>query len=153
MVVMFAVGGRAFAQDYVPPPAAKPYTVEIPGERSRSNVLKLAGVAGAGVLFGALGVYYNLDSRDASNRVSADSFTAKPWTPAQQADIDRAHDSKIKAGVFYGVGGALIIGAAIAFIITEPKSQIVEIRPHAPKATPTVAPTSGGAILGEMWTF
>ena len=126
------------------------YTVEVQGDRSRSNVITIAGIAGAGVLFGGLGVYYNLDSRDAANAVSASKFINVPWTQDRQDTYDRAHDSKIKAEVFYGIGGACLIAAVVTLIVTEPKTETITIRPHA---APTVAPAPGGAMLGGMWSF
>ena len=72
------------------------------------------------------------------------------WTPADLADYDRAHDSAIKAGVLYGIGGAALIGSIVMLIGTEPKAEQTIIHPHG---GPTVAPTPGGAMFGGAWRF
>jgi len=124
----------------------KDIVVTTPGERSTKNIAILASIAGAGALFGGLGVYFNLDSRSAADSVSAHSPTSTPWTPERQATYDRAHDSGVKAGIFYGIGGALIIGAVVGLIATVPASETTVIHPHI-----TVQP--GGATLGGSWSF
>ncbi len=131
--------------------AAKDIVIETPGERTSQQKALVGGLAGAGVLLGALGVYFHLDSRDASDEVTADGFTGRSWTPDKQDAVDRAERSRTLAAVGYGVGGALLIGAVISLIVTEPKSEITVIRPRA--AVPTVSPTQGGAVFGGTWSF
>ncbi|MFI5123481.1 MAG: hypothetical protein ACHQJ5_11355, partial [Vicinamibacteria bacterium] len=41
-------------------PKPREIVIEIPGERSTTNTVALAAVAGAGVIAGAIGVYFNL---------------------------------------------------------------------------------------------
>ena len=120
--------------------------VTTPGERSTKNIAILASIAGAGALLGGVGVYFNLDSRSAADSVSAHSPTSTPWTPQRQASFDQAHDSGVKAEIFYGLGGALVIGAVVGMIVTVPKSETTVIHPHI-----TVQP--GGATLGGSWSF
>jgi len=148
------------APDAAPAPAPVPrvagprpreIVIEIPGERSRTNQLALAAVAGAGVIAGAIGVYFNLDARSAQQDVEGDRFLGQPWTQARAALVERAERSSVRAGVGYGIGGALLLGAAIAFIVTDPKSETSVIR--TTRATPTVAPALGGAVLGGAWRF
>jgi hypothetical protein len=115
-------------------------------DRSAKNVAILASIAGAAVVFGGLGVYENLDSKSAADDISAHRPMSVPWTPDRQATYDRAHDSAVKAEVFYGVGGALLIGAVVGLIITQPKSETTVIHPH-------VAVGANGAVLGESWSF
>ena len=136
--------------DYFRAPTGKDIVITTEGERTTQNIAALAGVAGAGVVVGALGLYFHLDSRDAANAVSTKTPKPVTWTPADQLVYDRAHDSAVKAGVFYGIGGALVIGAIIGLIVTEPKSETTVIHPHG---NPTVTPTAGGALLGGTWTF
>jgi hypothetical protein len=120
--------------------------VTTPGERTTKNMAILASIAGAGVLLGGVGLYFNLDAKSASDEVSTHHATALPWTPERQATYDRAHDSSVKAGIFYGVGGAMLLGAAIAFIVTQPKDETTVIHPHI-----EVGP--GGTTLGGSWSF
>lgn len=134
-----------------PRPKPREIEIEIPGERSTSNIVTLAAIAGAGVIVGAVGLYFNLDARSAQQDVESNKFTAKPWTETQIALVDRAERSSTRAGIAYGVGGALLLGATVAFIITAPKSETSVIR--TTRATPTVAPAPGGAVLGGAWRF
>jgi hypothetical protein len=84
--------------------------------------------------------------------VSSDRYTGHAWTADDQALVDRADRSRTRAIVAYSAGGALLIGAAIVYMVTEPKSETAVIHPHG-RGTPTVAPTEGGAVLGGMWSF
>ncbi|MBA3462389.1 MAG: hypothetical protein H0T46_20675 [Deltaproteobacteria bacterium] len=126
--------------------------IDIPGERSPENKLLLGGIAGAGFLAGALGAYFHFDSRSASDDVAADSYTGQAWTREDEELVDRADRSRSRAIIGYSVGGALLVGAAIYYIVTEPKSETAVIRPHG-RGSPTVSPTEGGALLGGMWSF
>ena len=124
----------------------KDIVVTTPGERSSKNIAILASLAGAGALVGGLGVYFNLDSSSAADSVSAHSPTSTPWTPQRQATYDQAHDSGVKAEIFYGLGGALVVGAVVGLLVTIPKEETTVIHPHV-----TVQP--GGATLGGSWSF
>ena len=127
-----------------------PITVTVPGERSANDLELIGGMAGVGLLVTGLGVFYHLDSRSTSNTISAEAPTSLPWTDADQAQYDHAHSLAVHAGICYGIGGAILIGALIGWIATAPEDQHVVIRPHV---TPTVAPTPGGAMLGGSWRF
>src|SRR5438445_547331 len=73
--------------DYRPPPrGGKDIVITVEGERSRNNAIAIWGVAGAGALLGAVGLYYNLDARSSANKVSTVDAAHVPWTPALQAD-------------------------------------------------------------------
>lgn len=121
--------------------------VEIPGERSFENKAILVGVLGAGLVVGAVGVYFNLDARDAADAVSADRPTGRAWTAERAALVERADRSSTRAGVAYAVGGALVAGAIIGWIVSAPKIERTIIR------TGMVAPTRGGAVVGGTWRF
>jgi hypothetical protein len=139
---------------YFAPPKGHEYTIKSYPDRSRANVMGLSLTAGAGAVVGAVGVYFHLDSRDKSDALSAHKLTGLPWTPERQAQYDAAHRSAVTAGVLYGIGGALVLGAAIAFMVTEPKMETITITPHTnPKPTALIAPTPGGALVGGMWSF
>jgi hypothetical protein len=134
-----------------PDPTGPAYTIKSQGERTPKTKLVLASVAGAGALIGALGLYYNLDSRSAADQLSALVATNRPWTRADQETYDRAGSSGTKATVFYSIGGAALIGAIVLYIVTEPETTTTVIRPH--RAKPVVEPTPGGALLGGTWSF
>jgi hypothetical protein len=130
--------------------ADHPITITTPGDRSAENLELVGGMAGLGLIVTGLGVFYHLDSRSTSNTVNAEAPTSLPWTDADQAQYDHAHSLAVRAGVCYGIGGAILIGALITWIATAPADQHTVIQPHV---TPTVAPTPGGAMLGGSWSF
>jgi hypothetical protein len=132
------------------PVRTREIVVDVPGVRSRNNKIILASSTALGVLVGALGVYYHLDSRDAANAVTATTFTGRAWTPADDELVDQAERSRTRAAIAYSVGGALVTAAIVGFIFTEPKSEREVIRPHAQA---TLAPTQGGAMLGGVWRW
>jgi hypothetical protein len=124
-------------------------TIEVPGERSRNNKLIIGGIFGGGVLVSALGLYYHLDSRDAANEVSADRFNGKSWTEKQEDLVARADRSKTRATVAYAIGGGLLIGAIVAYIVTAPKSETAVIHTGGV----VVVPTDEGGMVTRMWSF
>ena len=136
------------AADYRPQPMPKDIVIKVNRDRDTNNMLLIGGIAAAGALLGAVGVYYNLDSRDAAEAISPKMPTSQPWTSAQQADYDRAHSSGVKAGVFYGLGGAALLASAVLFIVTAPGEDRTVIHPHY-----AIAPTQGGAFVARAWSF
>ncbi len=132
-------------------PRSKDVVIVAYPERSKSNLIMLGALGGGGVVLGAVGLYFHLDSRSASSDVASHKPTGQPWTADKQDTYDRAHRSSVIAGVFYGVGGALVLATAVAYIITEPKAETMTIHPHT--ASALVAPTRGGAIVGGTWSF
>jgi len=134
--------------DYRPQPMPKDIVIKVNRDRDTNNMLLIGGIAAAGALLGAVGVYYNLDSRDAAEAISPKMPTSQPWTSAQQADYDRAHSSGVKAGVFYGLGGAALLASAVLFIVTAPGEDRTVIHPHY-----AIAPTQGGAFVARAWSF
>jgi hypothetical protein len=140
--------------NYFAAPAGRDITIKSYADRSRTNIVALSIVAGVGVVMGGVGAYYHLDSRDESDKINAHKFTGEAWTPERAEIYDNAHSSAVKAGVFYGIGSALLVGTAIAFIVTEPKMETIVIHPHTdPKPTALIAPTRGGALVGGTWSF
>ena len=122
--------------------------VEIPGERSTTNIIVLGGVTGAAAIAGIIGVYFHLDSRTISNDLSSSKATGKAWTPDDVKKESQASDDRTRAAVAYSIGGALLVGAAVAFIVTEPTSEHRIITPHT-----AVQPTQGGALVSHWWSF
>ena len=124
--------------------------IEVPGDRPTTNKLLIGGLGGAGLLVGALGLYFHLDYRSASDDVSAHNLTGKAWTPNAQALLDRAERSSTRAGVAYGFGGALVLAAIITYIATDPGSETTVI--HTGPA-PAFIPAQDGAALGGTWRW
>jgi hypothetical protein len=147
VLVASAVPRHAFADEA----AIKPITIIAPGERSTNNKLVLAGIAGAGLIAGAVGFYFHLDSRTASDEVGTDVFTGNAWSPEHQALVDRAESSRTAAIAMYSIGSAFLIGTVVYWIATDPPDETIVIRPRS--AQPTVAPIPGGAVVGGTWSF
>ncbi|MBX3155097.1 MAG: hypothetical protein KF773_03785 [Deltaproteobacteria bacterium] len=123
--------------------------IDIPGERTTNNKLLLAGIGGAALIAGAIGTYFTLDWKSASDDVAASQPTGEAWTPRHVELVARADRSAGRAGIAYGIGGAFLLGAIVTYIATEPKST----RQIIPTRAPTVTPTQGGMMLGKMWSF
>jgi hypothetical protein len=136
----------AFADDGI-----KPITIVAPGDRSTNNKLVLGALAGAGVLAGAAGLYFHLDSRSLSDEVGTDTFTGTAWSSEKQSIVDDANSSRTAAIALYGVGSAFLIGAVVYWIATDPPDETIVIQPRS--AQPTIAPTPGGAVFGGTWSF
>lgn len=147
-------------------PRPKDIVIDSPGVRTTKNIAIVSGILVSGLAIGALGLHYNLDARDAADKVSASVVrdpnvdggtlpSGRTWNAEDQALVDRASSSSTKAEIFYAIGGAAVIGAIVVFIATDPPdthSVIHTTRPER-KYTPTVAPTSGGAVLGAVGRF
>ncbi|MGE5180456.1 MAG: hypothetical protein ACM31C_00255 [Acidobacteriota bacterium] len=155
LVALAAVPGTAWTQPAGGPPGEtgrqKDIVIVTEPDRPANNKILLASLAGGAALFGGIGLYFHLDSRSASNDVSAKRSTNTAWTSADAARYDQAHSSATKAEVFYGIGGALLVGAVVTWIVTAPNSETTVI--HTGGGTPVVAPTPGGALVGGAWTF
>lgn len=142
-----------------PAPRGKDVVIVSYPDRSKRNITTLAVLGGGGLLASALGLYFHLDSRSASDDVSAQSYTGETWSAAHEDTYDRAHRSSIAAGVLYGLGAGLVLATAITYIVTEPKPETMVIHPHSTHASararrvPLVAPTRGGAVVGGAWSF
>ncbi len=132
--------------------ADKDIVIEIPGERTTEQKLLVGGLAGAGVIIGAIGAYFHNDSRSASDDVGSDRFTGHAWTSEDQDLVDRADRSKSRAIIGYSIGGALLIGAVVAYIVTDPPSETATIHPHG-RGSAGLAPTDGGAMAFGAWSF
>jgi len=108
-------GGNYFAA-----PKGKDIYIKQYPDRSRTNVIALWSTVGVGVLFGGVGLAFHLDYRSKADDLASDRFTGDTWTDARQQTFDDAHRSSVYAGVFYGIGGATLLAATVAFIVTEP---------------------------------
>lgn len=123
-------------------------------DRSRENLTMVALLGAAGALFGGVGLYFHFDSRSASDEVKSQRYTGRTWTQEREDTFNRAHSSAAIAAVSYGIGGALLIATAVAYIVTEPPLETLVIRPHSPpKPVTIVAPIPGGAFVSRGWEF
>jgi hypothetical protein len=144
----------ASGADYRPSssPVDHAYTVTAEGERTKHQIIVVSSIAGAAVVLGAVGLYFNLDARSSSNMVSSGVPTDRTWTAADQAAYDQGKSSNTKMEIFYGAASVALIGTIVAYIVTAPKDEVTVIRPHV-GLSPVIAPTNGGAVLGGSWGF
>jgi hypothetical protein len=144
--------GMTATPDQEPP--RRDIVVKYRPDRSKDARLWIGVLAGASVAFGAVGVYFHLDSRDVADELSTHKFSAKTWTPELQDTYDRGHDAKTIATISYSIAGACVIATVVALIVTEPAQQEMRIHPHLGGAESTiVAPIPGGAFVSQGWSF
>lgn len=131
-------------------PAHKPreIVIDVPGERSSTNRITLAATLGVGVLAGAIGAYYHVESRDAAEAVSAVELLGQAWTHEEVALVDEAERAGRRAGIAYAIGGAFVIGTIVAFIVTAPDAERTVIRTGA-----SASLVPGGAMALGTWSF
>jgi hypothetical protein len=146
------------------PPRPKDIVIDSDGQRTTKNIVMVSGILVGGLALGGLGLHYNLDARDAADKVSASVVrdpnvdggtlpSGKTWNADDQKLVDRASSSSTKAEILYAVGGAAVIGAIVLFIVTDPPATHTVIHTTRPERKYTVAPTNGGAMLGAVGTF
>ena len=130
--------------------ALRDIIVDTPGERSSTNIAVIAGITTGALAAGVFGLYFNLQGEKAAKAVSSSTFTGRFWTPADQAQVDKADRDRTRTIVLYSAGGALLVAAIVALIATEPKSTRTVIHPHTASI---IAPIPDGVIVARGWTF
>ena len=78
------------------------------------------GIAAAAVGVGALAVgggLFGLASSDASTLHKV-ALAGQPWTAADQAKFDQGEHAQTAAIVLVSVGGALVVGGAVALVVS-----------------------------------
>jgi hypothetical protein len=144
--------GPAAADDYFADAQKEEVAYRI--DRSRTNRQRwiLGGLAGGTLLFGGLGLYFHLESRDLSDQVSAQGgeHTGRIYTPQVDATREDALSARTLAIAGYSAGGAALLATIVYFIVTDPGEEYVTLTPGA---APVVVPISGGAVLGAQVRF
>lgn len=125
--------------------------------RTRKQHILLASLFGGAVAFGGLGLYFHLDSRDASDEISlVGGEPSRTYDRSVDKTRDRALRSRVLAIVGYSVSGAFLVATIVAMAMTQPGEEIVTIdQEKAPKNTVPVSviPIRGGAMVGKAWRF
>jgi len=125
--------------------------------RTRRQHIIIASLFGGALAFGGIGLYFHLDSRDASNTLSiAGGEPIRTYDRAADSLRDRAFRSRTLAIVGYSIGGAFIAATIAAMSMTQPGDEIISIDDEpAPKNTVpvSVVPVRGGAVVGKAWSF
>jgi hypothetical protein len=141
--------------------AATPQPDGVTVRRNRSRCPRqkalIGSLLGGAVIVGGVGLYAHLQSRSASSDVAAiGGSTGLTWTEERQATFDRAVRDRTLAIIGYGVGSALLVGAALALVFTDPGSETISVAPDeaAPPPVPlslTLLPNGAFAEAGWQW--
>jgi hypothetical protein len=131
----------------------KRLVVKKDGERTSPQKTTLYSLVGATVLTGAIGTFYLLDSQSISNELSASGLhTLKTWDrELEDSRLDGVRSSKI-ATVTLGMSGAFAAATIVTYIITQPDSTIA-YQDWQTKNMPSLAPTRGGLVMSQGWSF
>lgn len=123
------------------------------GNRSRTERITLLSLAGATLLTGAVGTYYLFDSQSLSDEISASGMhTLKTWDQGlEDTRLDAVRSSNI-ATVSLGMSGAFAAATIITYMITQPDME-VGYQDWQTKAIPSIAPTQGGLVMSQGWSF
>jgi hypothetical protein len=150
---VLAATGVARADDYFGGDDGR-VVYRIDKDRSKNERLAIAGLAGGAVLFGGIGLLFHLDSRSASNEVSAvGSHTGRTYTPAVDDTRSGALQSRNLAIVGYSIGGALLVSSVVALLLTEPGAELVTVGTEPQPSPVSITPLPGGAAIGGTWSF
>lgn len=151
---VFLATSGAHADDYFGGEENGRVVYRIDGSRTKRQRVIIGALAGGAVAFGGIGLLFHLDSRSASNEVSAvGDHTGRTYTQALDDERSRAVRSRKLAIAGYAVGGALVIGTAIALVLTEPDAELIRVDDQPQPSPVSVAPLPGGAVVGGTWSF
>lgn len=131
-------------------------TYRVDRSRTKKQRVVIASLLGGSLVFAGLGLYFHLDSRDKADELSAaGSHTGQVWTQEREDTRNSGRTSGRLAIGGYVLGGALMIAAGVALVMTQPGSELVKVDDSATKpAVPvSIAPVRGGAIVGKGWVF
>lgn len=125
--------------------------------RTHKQHMILAGLFGGALAFGGVGLYFHLDSRDATDKLQI--ATLEPtltYDRTVDSTRDRAFRSRTVAIVGYSIAGAFLAATVVALAMTQPGDEIVTVDDAAEPKTVvpvSIAPTRGGAMVGKAWSF
>jgi hypothetical protein len=129
----------------------KQLTFKEAGSRSETERITLYSLFGAGLLAGAVGTFYVLDSRSQSDKVSANGYhTGQTWTADLEATRTDALRSRKVAQVSLGLSTGFLLAGIVTYIITEPE---MEVGYQDWQTRSFAKPTRGGVVLGQGWSF
>jgi hypothetical protein len=153
LAAVLAAASPAHADDLF---GTKRDTDTVTVRRSRERCLRqkvlVGGLFGGAVVAVGAGLYFHMQSRDASNEVAAiGESTALTWTSERQETYDAALRDRTRAIVGYSAGGALLIGAVVALILTDPGTEVVKVGPKQEPEPAAPAPVSFGLLPGGAY--
>ena len=159
LVTLVWAGQARGQQDYFQQGKSDTLTFHVDRERSTQQRILIASLFGGSVLFGGVGLLFHIDSKNKSDDVSTDAgrHTGRVYTE----ELDDTRRAALRSRNFaigsYAVGGGLLIGTFIAYLLTDPGQEVVHVGTEADAgaagARVLLEPTDGGALVGGAWRF
>ena len=120
-------------------------------ERTAGDWYLVGGLAGGALVMTGVSLLFHVSANGAASDVEADRFTGRTWTDDLQSRYDDSVRNGRIATIGYAIAGGLAVGTIVAFLLTDPGSELV----RRPKTTPEpyVVPTQGGLMLGQEFVF
>ena len=164
LFVTLAWAGPARAQesDYFRQGGTGELTFKVDRERNTRQRVLIASLFGSSVLFAGVGLLFHIDSKNKSDEVSTDAgrHSGRIYTAELDDTRSAAIRSRNLAVASYAVGGGFLIGTFIAYLLTDPGQETLEVgtevvgrRSDGARPRVLVEPTEGGALVGGAWRF
>jgi hypothetical protein len=156
LLVVWSV--RASAQDYFQQGGSEALTFKVERERTARQKIVIGSLFGGAVLCGGVGLLFHIDSKHKSDEVSTDAghHTGQVYTPELDDTRRSALRSRNIAIASYALGGGLLVGTFVAYLLTDPGEETIRVGTEAADASGArllVAPTESGALVGGSWSF
>src|SRR5688500_4877422 len=138
-----AAPARAQPADYFQQGGTGDLTFTVDRERCTRQRVLIASLFGSSVLFGGVGVLFHIDSKNKSDEVSTDAgrHSGRIYTDELDDIRSAAIRSRNLAIASYAVGGGFLVGTLVAYLLTDPGQETVQV------GTEAVAGGSAGARL------
>jgi len=157
-LLLFAWSVRAGAQDYFHEGGSEALTFKVDRERTTRQKVLISSLFGGSVLFGGVGLLFHIDSKHKSDDVSTDAGHHTGHIYTEELDDTRraAIRSRNLAIASYAIGGGLLVGTLVAYLLTDPGEETIRVGTEAAEGSGArllVAPTDSGALVGGSWRF
>jgi hypothetical protein len=156
-LLLLVWSARASAQDYFQQGGSDALTFKVDRERTTRQRVLIGSLFGGSVLLGGVGLLFHIDSKHKSDEVSTDAGHHTGHIYTEELDDTRraALRSRNFAIASYALGGGLLVGTFIAYLLTDPGQETIRVGTEAEStgARLLVAPTESGAVVGGSWRF
>ncbi len=158
LLLFFAWSAPAGAQDYFQQGGSEALTFQVDRERTTRQKVVIGSLFGGSVLFGGVGLLFHIDSKHKSDEVSTDAGHHTGHIYTEELDDTRraAIRSRNFAIASYALGGGLLVGTLVAYLLTDPGQETIRVGTEAADGSGArllVAPTDSGALVGGSWRF
>lgn len=129
------------------------FSFQVDKPRSKESKILIASLFGGAVVFGGVGALFHLRSKNKADAVSTKPgvHTGKVYSEDLD-DIRAAGELSRKLTIAsYAIGSSLLIGTLVAYIVTDPGRETIEVGEQAGQMI--LHPTVGGAVVGGRWQF